>query len=255
MCPKQLGCKIIAWYLLAALLGIAASLALNFVLLDQEYATSPANQWLLIGGVTSTSITFRIRLADDGGSPLVSPDDSRLVIAQDKDFQQTVLQYSLVRDEGSEFPGSSDEYGIHALTVPNLSPQRVYFYGIISSTHPGGILKGTFQTPAPEGTAFNFTIAAGACSWTGSKKPIFDQIREDHPNLQLFVHLGDFHYEDINSNDMVERLDAVSTVLNSDPQADLFRSVPLVLTWDDHDYVGDEVPGETASTQARDTAR
>lgn len=257
MCPKPLGCKVVSWYLIVAILAIGASIGLNFALMDIEYATTPANSWLLIGGVTSTSITFRIRLAGEQGQPLTpETDDSTLVIAQDEALEQVILSYSLLGQDGHLNAASNDEYGIHAFTVPSLNPQRLYYYGIVSSKYPQGTLKGKFQTPASEGTAFNFSIAASACAMTGSKHHVFDAIREDHPNLQLFLHMGDFHYEDLATTNLNERLDAVGTVLNSPSQSELWRSVPLVNMWDDHDYLGDELRDqEPRSAEVRDTAR
>jgi Subtilase family/PhoD-like phosphatase len=259
----SLGCKIVTWYMIIAVVGLAVSATFNYLWVGWQYADEPADQWLLVGGVTSTSASFRIRLADKGIPRTGANDDSRLVIARDQALTLVVSEHTLLLTQeeagGSDSeknPASNPQYGIHAITVTDLEPQTRFYYGVRSSVQGTSSLLGTFQTPAPEGTAFDFTVAAAGCAWTGSQQPIFDFIREDHPDLQLFLHLGDFHYEDLNTDSLDQRFDAIGTVLNSEQQANLFRHVPLVYTWDDHDYLGNDdadVPVEAG--QARETAQ
>jgi Subtilase family/PhoD-like phosphatase len=267
---QHLGCKIVTWFLILAVVGLAISGTLNYLWLGSQYAEEPADQWLLVGGVTSTSASFRIRL---GYPRTTGDDDSRLVIAQDQALTQVVSEHSLLlltqeeeaagttntSSDSEKNPASNPQYGIHAITVMDLQPEQRFYYGVRSSLYDDGtsfLLTGTFQTPAPEGTAFNFTIAAAGCAWTGSQHSIFDVIREDHPDLQFFLHLGDFHYEDLNTVILTERFDAISTVLKSEQQANLFRHVPLVYTWDDHDYLGDDdTDSPLEATSVRETAQ
>ena len=74
-------------------------------------------------------------------------------------------------------------------------------------------LPGRFRTAPPAGTRYNFTVALASCAVTGSRQAIFDAIRND--SMDLFLHMGDFHYEDIGCNCLETRLDAVHTVLAS----------------------------------------
>ncbi|CAB9530511.1 Subtilisin-like protease 1 (Fragment) [Seminavis robusta] len=263
---KSLGCKVITGYLIVAVLGLASSATMNYLwTFNYNYATQPADQWLLVGGITENSASFRIRLADNGRARTAQQDDSRLVIAEDPGLLLVVSEHSLFSQnddststsssDSDNHPASNPQYGIHAITVTDLTPQSLLYYGVRSSYY-GTSLNGKFQTPAPEGTRFNFSIAAAGCAWTGSRNSVFDFIRRDHPNLQFMMHMGDFHYEDIKSDSLTQRLDAYSTVLKSSQQANLYREVPLVYTWDDHDYVGDEdINYQVPSSRVRRSAQ
>jgi len=108
--------------------------------------------------------------------------------------------------------------------------------------------KGKFRTPQPEGTRFNFKVATAGCATTGSRANVFRQIVDDDP--LLFLHLGDFHYEDLNVDNVTARLTAIDMVMGSKPQRDLWSSVALTSMWDDHDWLGDESRGEGIGREA-----
>ena len=57
---------------------------------------------------------------------------------------------------------------------------------------PAETRRGSFRTPAPEGTPFNFTFAFSSCAATGSSAPVFDAVLDSEP--LLFVHMGDLFY-------------------------------------------------------------
>ena len=87
----------------------------------------------------------------------------------------------------------------------------------------------------PSGPA-SFTVAFGSCASTGSDSGVWDEIRELDP--LLFLHLGDFHYEDLAADDpSVYRL-AYARALTAPRQAHLYRSLPIAYVWDDHDFGG-----------------
>ena len=92
--------------------------------------------------------------------------------------------------------------------------------------------RGRFRTFAKGPYSFSFVF--GSCAKTGSVSPVFDQIRRIDPHF--FLHLGDFHYLDIGVNDRDAFRNGYSRVLQSRTQAALYRAVPIVYMWDDHDY-------------------
>lgn len=65
-----------------------------------------------------------------------------------------------------------------------------------------------------------------------------------------YRHLGDFHYENIASNDPALFRQAYNTVLASVTQSALYRHLPIVYTWDDHDYGPNDSDGTSASRLA-----
>ena len=91
---------------------------------------------------------------------------------------------------------------------------------------------GAFRTP-PDGP-FSFLIGVGGCAVTGSDRPVFDVIRRQEP--LFFLHLGDMHYENIDSTDPEAYRQAWREVLASSTQSALYRSAPIAYMWDDHDF-------------------
>ena len=88
-------------------------------------------------------------------------------------------------------------------------------------------------------------MAFASCGRTGSTREIFDRIREAQP--LFYMNMGDFHYQDINTNRPSLFRAAYDAVLASPQQAELYRSTPLVYMWDDHDYGGNNASKKSKS--------
>ena len=130
-----------------------------------------------------------------------------------------------------------------------LRPRTTYHYaleinGRIDNTH-----RGRFRTFADG--PFSFRVALGACALTGSSHPVFETIRKTEPDL--FLHMGDMHYEDITATTPGPFRQAYRMVHGSPRQSALFRSTALAYVWDDHDYGPDnssrQAPGRDVSQQ------
>ena len=76
------------------------------------------------------------------------------------------------------------------------------------------------------------------------------------PELLFFFHLGDFHYENIDEDEIVPRLEAYDGTLRNEGVGDLFRQLPLAYVWDDHDFLGNNAAGgDPRHANARRAAR
>lgn len=185
---------------------------------------------------------------------------------------------------------STNDY-TYALTAMNLLPDTKYFYGIIEiddkieseigkkqQENPTDrenekiflqkhVIKkdehyGSFRTPSPIKQKMNFTIAVAGCSRTESHSRFYRQIYDfDDSDIEdvtrkplLFLHLGDFHYEDISKDDMPLRISAIDKVLQNRNQRYLYANVPLVYIWDDHDWLGNNAYGFSKGVSSRETA-
>lgn len=91
-------------------------------------------------------------------------------------------------------------------------------------------------------------VVFGSCATTGSNSVIFDTMRESRPDL--FVHLGDLHYDNIQKPDTTRFRRAFDRVLTSPRQSALFRSAPIVYVWDDHDFGGNDSDRTSPSAPA-----
>jgi len=125
---------------------------------------------------------------------------------------------------------SADADGVATFVLTGLAPRTRYRYAVSTAGEPP--LDGAFRTFADG--PFSFRLVFGSCASTGSTSPVFTAMRQLQPDL--FVHMGDLHYENISRSDVLRFRQAYARVLASPTQSALFRSVPFAYTWDDHDY-------------------
>lgn len=187
----------------------------------------------MVGGVTSSSATFRVRSTG-----------VTLIVSESESLTNPILEETL---------GINSNSPVQSVNVTTLQPQTTYYYASVQSDNPAVIVRqGSFRTPGIEGEPFDFKIAVAGCAWTGSQNDIFRQIAAHDPLFML--HLGDFHYEDISANDLDMRINAVDLVLGSDSQRELYSKVPIAYLWDDHDWMGNDSGEAEKEVGARETA-
>lgn len=189
------------------------------------------------GGVTTNSCRITVRTKIPSASV-------RLSVAREPDFSDALL---------SEARESLAETGCHlTFDVPKLSPRTSYHYGF----DVGGefVKAGLFRTFS-EGAA-DFRVAFASCARTGSNSPVFDTIVRHHPDI--FIHMGDFHYENIAEANPEARREAYAKVHAAQRQSNMYRHFPVAYMWDDHDYLAnnsDGVVDTAAQKRARADAR
>jgi alkaline phosphatase D len=170
--------------------------------------------WMWSGAITPTGATIKA-LSSRPGMAL------RLVLTP----ADPAAGAPLVQQEVT-----SDPRGVAAFVVGHLQPSTTYRYTITgpSGSSLGGQLKTFGEGPS------SFRLGFASCAKTGSSSLVFEAIRLLHPDL--FIHLGDLHYEDIVVDDVARFGQAYTRVLTSRTQGDLFRHVPIAYMWDDHDF-------------------
>jgi phosphodiesterase/alkaline phosphatase D-like protein len=124
------------------------------------------------------------------------------------------------------------DFQLLPINVTTLIPNTKYFFGQTSETGEK-FSTGSFKTPGEEGTPFNFRIATGGCQLTASNSKVFDLIKEKDP--LLFLHGGDFHYMDLDTESVDLRIDAFDRVFGSETASNLYTNVAFAYMWDDHD--------------------
>jgi alkaline phosphatase D len=129
-----------------------------------------------------------------------------------------------------EAPATNPE--VRHFRLDGLAPRTTYRYALRRGGRIDTTRQGQFRTFGDG--AFSFRMAMGACARTGSRHPVFGAIRQANPDL--FLHLGDLHYEDIDTPAPAAFRRAYRQVHASTPQARLFRTTALAYVWDDHDY-------------------
>lgn len=96
--------------------------------------------------------------------------------------------------------------------------------------------------PLPADDTTLTRIAFGSCVHQGYPQPIWAAIRLAQP--QLFLLIGDNVYGDVKSAELAELKLAYSQQANHPDFAAARRDLPMLATWDDHDYGANDAGGD-----------
>jgi alkaline phosphatase D len=177
--------------------------------------------WVWSGAVTATSavVKAKVRGADAG---------VELLIDTDPRFSQA----SRLPLDGERRPSES---GVVTFAPAGLQPASRYYYAVASGNQRS--VAGELRTFAAGPMSFEFATAscAGGNMFSSvSNHRIFATIENRGP--LLFLHMGDFHYLNIDRADVRLFRRAYDLVLGQPRQASLYRKAPIVYMWDDHDF-------------------
>lgn len=153
-------------------------------------------------------------------------------------------------DSGSEISTTPVAIGTNnyvRLEATGLSADTQYYYGIeIDGTLDTGAI-GSFRT-APSG-ASSFKFAFGSCNESDTPSTSWARMLARDPDF--FIHLGDFHYDDITTNSPSSfRAGYDKQFAKSDSQSDMLANVPTYYQWSDHDFGGNNSVASVASNPA-----
>lgn len=243
--------------MIVARLGARLSVAAGLAVLVGLVSTAPvpmradAPAWVWSGAVTTTSAIVKGVHSGRGPRPSVE-------IAPASDFVNAIRLEATVMPAPTRREPARE---VLSFAATSLVPATRYHYRY--GTPEAGWLTGQFTTFG-EGP-YSFSVAFSACAGgtfpfgTGllssvSNARVFEAIERLAPTF--FLHTGDFHYRNIgprcapDCDDDVRR--AYDAVLTQPRQASLYRQVPIVYMWDDHDYG----PNDSDRTSpSRDEAR
>jgi alkaline phosphatase D len=136
--------------------------------------------------------------------------------------------------------------------LSGLTPDTQYHYALEIDGALNSASQGRFRTFPPEETPASFMFICAGDAQTGSEHEVFTAIQSEDP--LFFLHLGDLHYENVNSRLLEKYRKAYQQTLESRTQATLYRHTPLVYVWDDHDYLANNThrftPGRRQARKA-----
>ncbi len=207
-----------------------------------ENLRTQAGPWC--GGLTDTSVMIR-------ASVLQSVKTARVIVAENEQLSTNVTAHdatSLWAD-----PDRSYRHQIATFTPTGLKPGTTYFLRLELDGDVTKALPGRFRTAPQSGQPLGFRFALSGCArpklFGGSRPEAYKAIA-GMPDLLFFVHLGDFHYENIGDQAVVPRLEAYDDTMRREGVGDLFRQLPLVYCWDDHDFLGNNSDGGSPGNAA-----
>jgi prolyl oligopeptidase len=202
--------------------------AFLFDQLGIDYSLVERGPWS--GGVTPNTAIVKAKI--------VRTAPARLLVSTSPDLKSPFRTSKVValtnHNDVVEFP------------LSGLKPNTQYYYALEVNGHVEKAKLGEFRT-FPEGRS-SFSFAFASCARTGSGSEVFDTIRENHP--LFYMNMGDFHYLNISTNDRGKFRAAYDLVLSSPSQSDLYRNVPFVYIWDDHDFGGNNSNRRASSHEA-----
>jgi phosphodiesterase/alkaline phosphatase D-like protein len=202
-----------------ALLAVAASACGG---VPQPVLYPPGAQpveWVWSGGVTTTGATVRAKIG-------VGASEARLLVSRAGDTGGEPI--ALAPAEGPSL------HRVVTFALSGLEPDTGYEYRVEVDGRLAPLGRGALRTFPAAGRPYEFTIAFASCATHGSTSRIFDTIRRQDP--LFFVHMGDFHYYNISRPDPQLFRNAFDRVLSTPNQSALYRHVPLVYVFDDHDF-------------------
>lgn len=171
------------------------------------------------GAVTPTTATIKAKLWQGGVS-------TRLQLMEDPSGRRAQFLGPVT--------SSPDSGNIVSFDLSSLKPDTSYTYTLEVAGRLEPAKQGKLRT-FPTGAA-SFRMAFASCARTGSTSEVFDRIREAHP--LFYMNMGDFHYLNISTNLRSRYREGYDAILASPQQSALYREVPLVYMWDDHDFGG-----------------
>src|SRR5687768_5830798 len=180
------------------------------------------------GALTPTSAVVKAKLS-------VPAETARLALSKNADLSRAFYA-----------PAQAGDSRVATFNVRNLEPNLYYYYAVEVSGVRDLQYRGRFRTYPSGPTSFNF--AFGSCARTASSHPVFQTILQNTP--LFFLHVGDLHYLDIKQNNLDAFRRGYDLVLGSRTQSALYRNVPFVYMWDDHDFGGNDSNAEADVHQA-----
>lgn len=134
-------------------------------------------------------------------------------------------------------------------TIDGLPTGTRFYYGVEVGGELLTTTRGQFKTPAaPPGAPFTFKFGFSSCAEDLSNHACFDRIRMQ--DILFFAHMGDMHYQNISINDIRLFRAATDRQFSRARQHGLYRNLPTIYMYDDHDYGPNNSDATSPSRQA-----
>jgi alkaline phosphatase D len=182
--------------------------------------------WVWSGAITSDSAIVKAKVS-------LGESEIRLILSPDSGFE-----------DPETVPAEADCDGVAAFSLEGLKSNTLYHYAVEVDGRRS--LPGRLRTFADG--PMSFLIGFASCATTGSNHEIWTTIQNQQP--LFFLHMGDFHYENIKRNDPALYRKAFDRCLTSPRQGSMYRHTPIAYVWDDHDFGPNDADGTSTGKPA-----
>lgn len=159
--------------------------------------------------IVSPSSNVKVRLADN--SSFIDFFDSTVLIADG------INNYGTTKHSFSGLLADTRYYG-KFIVDDIVESDNVFSFKTLSNTNK------------------SFKIITGSCNRTASTASTWIQMLSE--NADMFVHMGDLHYENVNSTNPQDYATTTDLALSSPQMANFFKNQPIVYLYDNHDSIG-----------------
>jgi phosphodiesterase/alkaline phosphatase D-like protein len=169
---------------------------------------------VLVGAVQKDRATISVQTTEPSSLSIVVSESLKKQKVFEKSFKTSANKKNIIKTE-----------------VGNLQADVRYQY-IIEGKGNEVLAEGYFITFPDK--ASSYKVVFGSCQETGSESPVFSQMLKENP--LFYLQIGDLHYENIDNRCQIRFDSTYHAVFSSEAQTALYRNVPFVYMWDDHDY-------------------
>lgn len=196
-----------------------------------------SEDFIWIGAVTDTSFIIHVDVPEQVSSVLLS---------DTSEFTNAVAEFQL--DQAESVVGDTAIYGrLRKFNFTDLTPSTLYHVGLLDSTTNSVKNIASVRTFPALNQPTDITFAFASClyfrAWSDSLteiKRIYDNHIAQNPNIPFFlIHTGDLVYSDISVNKTSRYEESIRSVVTDSQINPVFRSMPVVYMYDDHDYGAD----------------
>ena len=218
---------------------------------------SPIADWVWLGALTSSSIRINVGLNTTASlrhnaniqilveSVHDDNDDiqifSRKYLAIKEILLDPPIYYHKVKD-GTMMENRIVHFHLRDLPYPKTKYRfQVQWHEAMTDNNEELITlkEGFFRSAEIEGDYWNFTFAFSSCMNSRSEGYVFDHMNMNNDNKpDIFVHLGDLHYDNINEHNITKyRWSMWNALARTDAgKSMLTTQIPMAYMYDDHDF-------------------
>lgn len=142
----------------------------------------------------------------------------------------TSATFSTYVESSTQVANGFTNYGTTKHSFSGLSPYTKYYGKFIVNSIPETGNDLSFRTYTTDNS---FKIVTGSCNQTGSSASTWSQMLSE--DADLFVHMGDLHYENINSSNPQDYSNVYDLALGSSEMSNFFKNQNTVYLYDNHD--------------------